>query len=174
MLPVIIAGQDDTPYKNRRSYKNRKKKPTVANKIVRSPQTTPWLYAPYGKSPHVMVGYGVMRQHMHKPWFSQLDFYLFQEKRFTMKRCNELTRGLVRAGYLEKRTVPNRTDTIMAGTKPMVFHTRSEYRTTNLGAHSITVVAKMARENAERNARRAARAHGKRGAAIRYKTDWDD
>ena len=171
---MIIAGKEDTPYKKRRSYKNRKKKPPVANKVVRSPQNTPWLYVPYGKSPHVMVGYGVLRAHMRKPWFSKLDFYLFQEKRFTMKRCNDIVMALVKAGYLEERQVPNRTDIIKAGSKDMVFHTRREYRTTDLGAHAITVVAKMAREKRERQMRRAAREHGLRGAATRYQNDWDD
>lgn len=171
---MIIAGKDDIPKKDKRAKRKRNYKKPEDQKIVRGPDTTPWDYIPYSRCPYIVVAYGIMRGHMRKEWFSIYDFYMFQEKRFIMKKLNETFRQLLNCGYIEVRKVPQRTTIQKLGNgQTRVFHTRREFRVTQRALKAIATVAKLHKQKEERNMRRYAQIYGTDGAAKRWEDDWN-
>lgn len=174
---MIIAGQDDlkTNKEARRKKRKRNYKKPAHEKIVRNPDTVPWVYIPYGRCPYIVVAYGIVRSHMRNEWFAIYDFYMFQEKRWLMKKLNDLFRQLVNAGYLDMRPVEPRTILEKLGNgQTRMYRIAREYRITPRALRAITTVAKLHREKMEREARRTARRHGQNGAALRWADDTEN
>jgi hypothetical protein len=97
---------------------------------------------------------------------------MFQEKRFLMKKLNDNFRNLVECGYIEVRTVKQRTIVEKLGNgKTRIFHISREFRVLPRGVKAIGTVAHLQRLKEEREMRKQARAHGQRGAAIRWDED---
>lgn len=171
---MIIAGQDDTRASKEARRKKRKRnyKKPEDQKIVRGPDTTPWVYIPYGRSSNIVIGYGIMRSHMRKEWFTIYDFYMFQEKRFLMKKLNETFRQLLNCGYLEVRKFKQYTIVEKLGNgQTRLYHISREFCVTPRGMKAISAVAHMNRLKQEREFRKQARTHGQRGAALRWDED---
>lgn len=171
---MIIAGKDDSKKNKEARRKKRKRnyKKPEDQKVVRGPSTTPWDFVPYGRCPNIIISYGVVRSHMRKEWFAIYDFYMFQEKRWLMKKLNESFRQLVNCGYLEVRKFKQYTIVEKLGNgQTRMFHISREFRVTPLGMQALGTVAHMNRLKQEREYRKQARTHGQRGAALRWDED---
>lgn len=100
------------------------------------------------------------------------DFFVFQERRWLMKKLDNSFRKLVKIGYLEVRKFKQRTLVEKLGNgQTRIFHISREFRVTPLGMQALGTVAHMNRLKQERAFRKQARAHGQRGAALRWDED---
>lgn len=100
------------------------------------------------------------------------DFFLFQEKRFLMKKLNNNFRQLTTAGYLEVRKFKQYTIVEKLGNgQTRMYHISREFRVTPRGIKAMGAVAHLHRLKEERKYRKQARAHGQRGAARRWDED---